>query len=155
MTVSQHAALNKRASQYFAITFIIGATAYNYFLAVWLVPKLYMSQWWIILIVLATASDWVLALVPETKGIKKTVHVVTAYWSAFLGLVFVGALATNFYITSMQQYIIFVAFILMLATIPIAIMATFFVPKIRQYYLALQVLFMICFFVATLAAAYL
>lgn len=149
MSVSQHAALSKRASKYFGLCYIIGTTSYNLFLILYLVPKLHLGDFWIFLIILATACDWVLALVPELPGLKKLVHQIAAYLAATFAFVLVVLIALVPNQTAIIHYTALVSAIIM-----IGLGVTFVLPTTRRNFLFFQISFVLMFYLATLVAAY-
>ncbi len=154
-TVSQHATYNTFVSRYFAVTLILGATAYDVFLMQTLVPQLDLPKYWLILIGLAILFDWVIALVPVTTKTKMLVHNIAAYGAGLLGLLLVGVLTQNQLVSPRAHQFIICSFILMLLLIPVAVLSVY-QPKLYRYTaLAIEVLFMGAFFVATLVAVYL
>jgi hypothetical protein len=151
LSVSQHAALSKRAKWYFAICYIIGTTTYNTFLIVWLSQKLEISIIWAPLIVVATACDWLLALVPETSGQQKLVHRFAAWSAAGLAFLFAISLVFNPLLSQSARIVVVLSDLGML----VLLVLLGFSSVAKQHFLIPQVLFVIFFYTATLAAAYL
>ncbi len=148
-TISQHAALSKKARLFFALYFIPGALAINYFLAVWFVPHFGMSPWWVYLLVVASVCDIVLGLVPDAFGWQKAVHQITAYSAAVLSMFFTIAIFLTPTIGISGRVVAAIGSVYMITV------CCLFIFQYKQHRLVLQSLYILSFYIAVLMATFL
>lgn len=79
MTFSQHAAASRSSKLFYAILFSLTLPLLYMFVVKWFIPAFEMGSVFLAFVVIAITGQLIAVWVPETVGVKKTVHYVGAY----------------------------------------------------------------------------
>lgn len=149
-SISKHAA-SARAPHIFFIAALgfLGALFYVW-LITWFSPKLHLGVIFDVLTTITIACQIITAIVPDTQGILKAVHRITAYTMAILYLPLSVIILHSHYVSNIARTIGVIIFIFMLATFTIAAV----LYRSEKRYLIYQGLYVIAFQVLILTTAY-
>lgn len=141
-TLSQNAARHRIAIVYYGIILFIFLTLFTVFVVGWFIPtsNLPMTFTWIVLIGLA--GQYVAVFVPETGGIKSTIHVAASAFMSFSCYVVVALLTFVFYINFPSHLAAGIALVAM----TICLLTLLLYKRVLQYALFLQIIYLLSFF---------
>lgn len=149
-TFSQHVASSKRGILYYTLLFTVVLSILLVFFIGWFVPYFGLSAWFTFFLVFSAATQYLCTLVPETGGKKSQLHRMLAGASAVALLPVMAILARSNNISAAARAITLASLVVM-----IWIVATIAYRKAEhKYFLILQSLYFLAFFVAVLSATY-
>ncbi len=151
MSISQHAASARSAQWLFGATLVLGGNIFYYWIIVWLVPKLGLSNWFMGLLAVTIVAQTTAAIIPDSDSWKRLLHRFSAYIMAILYLPLSGLilLAPN---TSHPARI---AGLFMLTYMVASFIIVVGTHKGMHKFLIYQALYIISFQMIILTAAYL
>ena len=149
-TFSQHAAAQRESIFYYAILFCIVLPLTALYVVNWLIPTFHLSWTFTVFIWLAIITQFIVVLIPETKGWRYSTHRFLAFWGALFLLPTLYLLTANQGVSIAGRYTSATSLAIM-----IAIFATLVINKAEhKYFLILQGSFFALYFVALLAVTY-
>ncbi len=84
LTISLHASTNATTRKLFAVLVILETILYLLFLFKWFIPYYGMPYVFGVLVILTLGGHFVAGIIPETRGLSKTIHRWASYWSVAL-----------------------------------------------------------------------
>ncbi len=149
-TFSQHAAAQRESILYYAVLFSIVLPLMALYVVNWLIPTFNLSWTFTVFIWLAIVTQFVVVLIPETKGWRYFTHRFLAFWGAFFLLPTLYFLAANQGVSIAGRYASGVSLVIMTG-----IFATLVASKAEhQYFLILQGSFFALYFISLLTVTY-
>jgi len=150
-TFSQHVALRRSSIIYYAALFFVTMPLLVLFFVKWFVPEYNISHWFTVLAVGSAAAQCACTLVPETGGIKSTIHRALAGLSAILLIPALLVLSLQNEVGTLQMIIILLSVAVM--TIIAGLVALS--GGKHRYFLVLQAVYFAAFFAPILFISYL
>jgi hypothetical protein len=151
MSYSGHAARYTTAKIYYFVLFIITLPIFYIFVDKWFVPELGLSKYFLYLTVLAIIGQLISVSVPSIKGRKETIHNIGAFiiHTSLIGLT--AYLLASSHVPAIARGVTAVALAFMVSIWVLFIFTT----RLKTRGLIYQSLFVACFHITILAAAYL
>ena len=150
-SLSSHAALKRPLSLLFAATLAAGALLFYLFAFEWLIPTLGLNTFFGTVMIAAAVCALVAAVVPDSGGTKSIIHGIGAWTMAVLMLVLVIILLASPVVGVTAKFVLAV-----LASYMVLDWFLFvFVKRSHKLFLIFQSTYVLCFYIAMLAVAYL
>jgi hypothetical protein len=150
MTFSQHVAAQRRSIIYYILLFLVTLPLLLWFFVDWLVPERSLPGAFVWFATIAVAFQIACTFVPETGGIRTTIHRLLTGISGFAMLPLVVMLVVGRQLSAFTQIMAGLTLAWMLVMLSIALMH----QKGHDKALLLQVGYYAGFFVAILTATY-
>jgi hypothetical protein len=148
-TFSRLVAKRRLSIAYYFVVFSIFLVLFSFFVLGWLVPKLQLSNLFVIVYLVGAISQFICVSLPEIKGLKIKVHVGAACIMLASALMQEGMLV-------LEAHLAQCAFIVCLASgaAMVAIWILFITKAaLVKYELVVQAIYFICYLTAILAAS--
>lgn len=149
-TFSQHVATSKKGIVYYTLLFTIVLPLLLVFFIGWFVPTFQLSSWFTVFLVVATTTQYLCTLIPETGGIRSQYHRFLAGLSALALIPVVTMLMTASTVSVFNRTVASVSLLCMVGIIAILVAKR----AEHKYFLLLQSLYFAAFFVTVLSMTY-
>ncbi len=150
LSLSRHAARQRPSRVIFAICLSLSIALFALFAFGWLIPMYHLGALYGVVLAASLACAVIAALVPDSGGRESQIHGIAAWTMAVGMLVLVVGLLlapgtgviARFFLVIITSYLV------------VDWMLFLFVRWSRRYFLVFQASYVLCFYVATLVAAY-
>lgn len=150
-SLSKHAARHTLTYLLFLVSLFIGGVLFYLFATRWLGPTLGVSAIFSIVLVLATACEFIAAIVPDSGGTRSRIHQSAAWSMALLMLVLILLIMTAPAAGALVRAVSGLAAMYMLIDLGLFL----FVKATHKYFLFFQSTYIGVFYVAVISTAYL
>ncbi len=150
LSLSSHAALQRPSYWTFAASLIISGVLFSLFTFQWLMPAYNLDTWFGVLAAVTVSCELLAALIPDSAGWGSVLHGIAAWTMAVLMMFIVVALLfipgvnviAKFLVSLLLSYLVLDWFLFL------------FVKWSRRLFLVFQSTYVLCFYLAILAVAY-
>ena len=142
-TLSQNAARKRSSIIYYGVVFGIFLTPFTFFMLGWLVPQLSLGVVFSSVYLLGLLGQVIALIVPETKGVKVSIHHAAAFTMTLSLMVLTGVLALSPQIVGLQHWLSIVA----LSWMAFSWVMFIFVNRTHKYSLVFQLLYSYLFLI--------
>lgn len=149
-TFSQHVARHNSAIIYYIFLFGLTLPILLIFFFRWFIPTFELTRWFGVLVLGVSAAQFACTLVPETGGIKSTIHRGLAFLSADTLVPMLLILVFNSYVSALGKVVSVLALSMMIAIIYVMVKNN----AKHRYLLFLQSTYFSVFFLAILTITY-
>jgi hypothetical protein len=151
MSISQHAASSPVASKLFGAILLVGGTVFYIWLISWFTAHLKLGPAFTIVLTITFIAQILSGLVSDSSGWKRKVHRIAAYSMAVFYLPLSLMIIASDDTAGIARVIGIVCLVYML----VAFYSFVILKKYKEHYLIAQTLYIICFQIIILSAAYL
>lgn len=148
-SLSMHGAAKRASYAIFAAALVMGGVLFYLFATKWLKPTFGLGLLFNVLLAVAIVCELLAAIVPDSVGVKRRVHRISAWTMAYCMLPLTLLLLLSPLATGAK---ILVG--VLLAYMLFGLWLFWFVKAARRYFLIFQSTYVLSFYLATLVAAY-
>ena len=150
MSISRHAATDKKAYWFMLIVETVVFTMLYIFVVYWLTPAFNLPSFVNILITTSCLGFVLAAIIPDVSGWKSTFHSLSAYTASTILIPILTIMYISKNVSDFAKFVIILALIFQLGSVSVFMV----IKNAKKYHLYIQAIYFLMFDLSLLAVAY-